>query len=380
MEIDNIFYESAKTAIIEFLKDEFKSEFPQKFKTRFLDFFYKIGSYEEEGEKLRPNLILTNNIKEVVKAVPESYMLTLFEDEDEILFNARMKSMLAFSKHDWIVFIEIKENGYSYGICKTLNSIKEKSFIQIALNSDVLKVKSQNDELALVLLEAFSSTLVTLKRLGDKRLNINLSLTTINNHTFEEVIKEFVNASFSKLRTTQRKLKEMKIMYENIFEAAFKNIQGAICVVVDKDYEDKGFLADGIWLKHPIEFSKLFFQSKSYNEAKLLSIAELFIDMLNYDGITIVDNLGRIRAYNVFVETNLNRVKSIVGGARKRAAYTIINSRRKHIVGVYFQSQDGEVFFERVKDYRKSDTKEVAKKVAKEPAKEPAKELAKPNN
>ena len=41
MEIDNIFYESAKTAITEFLKDEFKSEFPQKFKTRFLDFFIK---------------------------------------------------------------------------------------------------------------------------------------------------------------------------------------------------------------------------------------------------------------------------------------------------------------------------------------------------
>jgi hypothetical protein len=349
METTNIFYENAKQAISDFLKEEFRGEFPQKLKTRFLNFFYKISSYEEEGVKLKPTLILTNNIQEVTKAVPQSYTLTLFDDEDETLFNARMKSMLAFSKHDWIVFVDIKDEKFTYGICKTLNSIKEKSFVQIALNSDVLKVKREKDELSLVLLEAFSASVITLKSIGGKRLNINLSLTTINSQSFEEVIKEFVNASFSKLRTTQRKLKEMKIMYENIFESAFKNIHGAICIVIDKDYEDKGFLADGIWLEKPIEFSKLFLQSKSYNEAKLLSIAELFIDMLNYDGITVVDNLGRIRAYNVFVETNLNRVKNIIGGARKRAAYTVINSRRKKIIGAYFQSQDGEVFFERVK-------------------------------
>ena len=47
--------------------------------------------------------------------------------------------------------------------------------------------------------------------------------------------------------------------------------------------------------------------------------------------ITVVDNLGRVRAYNVFVETNRKSTKSVVGGARKRAAYTIINSRRKKI-------------------------------------------------
>ena len=349
MEVHNIFYDSAKTAINDFLKEEFNGEFHSKFKTRFLDFFYKIGNYEEEGVKLKPNIIITNNIKEVIKAVPNSYVLTLFEDDDETLFNARMKSMLAFSKHDWISFVNIKDEKFTYGVCKTLNSIKEKGFTQIAMNSDILRVKSQNNELSLVLLEAFSPTLIMLKSLSGKRLNVNLSLTTISSHSFEEVIKEFVNASFSKLRTTPRKLKEIKILYENIFEAAFKNIHGAICVVVDKDYEDKGFLADGIWLKEPIEFSKLFLQSKSYNETKLLAIAELFIDMLNYDGITVVDNAGRIRAYNVFVETNLNRVKTIVGGARKRAAYTIINSRRKHIIGAYFQSQDGEVLFERVK-------------------------------
>jgi len=67
--------------------------------------------------------------------------------------------------------------------------------------------------------------------------------------------------------------------------------------------------------------------------------------MLNKDGITVIDNTGQILAYNVFVEINTKLAGNIIGGARKRAAYTVINSRKPNIVGVYFQSFDGEMFF-----------------------------------
>lgn len=112
---------------------------------------------------------------------------------------------------------------------------------------------------------------------------------------------------------------------------------------------DTGIFSDGIWLREPIDFSKSYLQAKVYSEAQLSTIAGLFIDMLNYDGITIIDNAGRILAYNVFVETTASVSKKILGGARKRAAYTILNSKKKKIIGVYFQSQEGEVFYEEVK-------------------------------
>ena len=118
---------------------------------------------------------------------------------------------------------------------------------------------------------------------------------------------------------------------------------------MDKDYVDKGLFEDGIWLKEPINFSKLFTQSKSYNEAKLQAYADLFLHMLSFDGITVVDNLGRIRAYNVFVEPNSKKVGLIVGGARKRAAFHILSTKQKDIVGVYFQSHEGEVFYQEMK-------------------------------
>ena len=133
-------------------------------------------------------------------------------------------------------------------------------------------------------------------------------------------------------------------------------------MVVDKDYVDTGLFEDGIWLKEPISYSKLFAQSKSYNEQKLRVYSDLFIRMLNFDGITILDNKGRIRAYNVFVETNSKKLGYIVGGARKRAAYQILNSKKKGIIGVFFLSHEGEAFYRELKQ-NKPEQKQLKIKV-----------------
>ena len=74
--------------------------------------------------------------------------------------------------------------------------------------------------------------------------------------------------------------------------------------------------------------------------------------MLSYDGITVVDNAGRILAYNVFVANEKGVAKNIVGGARRRAAYTLLNTNNKKIIGVYFQSQDGDAFYRNIKESR----------------------------
>lgn len=343
---DNVFYVSARDAVVDFIKIETEN-FPNKLQTNFLNFFSELGKYEEEGVKIRPNIIFTNSIDTIIKNIPDSHKITMFTDVNEVQFNLRMKSLIPFCKRDWTIYVCVKENEITYGIVKTLNSIKEKSLNKIMFESDLLK--DRKDKFYLFSVETVSTYLMTLRGLKGKVLNVNFSLDLERTNNWNLEIKEFVNSSFSKLRTTEKKLNQIKTMYENVFDSVFKDVHGALCVVVDKDYVDNGFFSDGIWLKEPISFSKLFLQSKSYSEPKLLAFCDLFIGMLNYDGITVVDNTGTIRAYNVFVETNTNRLQNITGGARKRAAYTVINSRRKRIIGVYFQSHDGEAFYKYVK-------------------------------
>lgn len=343
---DNLYFTEAKETVLRFITKEYAT-MPEKLVSMLLNNFYKFTSYEEESKQIKPRIFFTSNIDMINKNIPNCFKLQLFSDEDEQFFNSRLKSLLVFCLNDWTVYIEHKDNKYNYGICKVFNSIKEKSLSALIFENEILL---NTEKFNLIYLDTLSSYAIGLRGIKGGNIIINFSINDTNFLNRENVIKRFVNASFSKLKTTKNKLNEIKILYENILKRAINDIHGAICVVVDKDFKDpKGYFADGVWLNEPIEFSKTFLMTRSYSEAKLTNIAELFIAMLNYDGITIVDNIGRIRAYNVFIKSDRLTKKNVTGGARKRAAYAIINSGMKKIVGVYFHSQDGEIFYEEVK-------------------------------
>ncbi len=344
--LENIFYQSASDNLINFINMEWEN-FPQGLLNQYINFFNKLTNYEEEGTCIKPNILITNDIESIDRAIPNSYTLEMFHDENEGMFISRMKALAPFCVHDWNIYINVEENGkLVYGIYRCINSIKDKNFNTILFEKRSLKEKA--DKIHAFLTSAYTNSCIIVKGLKENELRINFGLCTKKVLNYKEEINEFVDASFSKLRTTKKKLEEIKTLYGNIFENVFKNVHGTICVVIDKNYEDDGFLKDGIWLKEPICFNKLFTQSKSASEAKLIGMSNLFLDMLNYDGITVVDNMGRIRAYNVFVKSDTTTV-NIYGGARKRAVFSIINAKKKKIIGVYFKSQEGEVFYQRVR-------------------------------
>ena len=343
---DLIFFDNANKSVADFFEKEFEN-FPALMMSHFLNRFNDIMNYSEEGQSIKPKIVFTDNIEAIIRSIPKSYALTLFEDTEPIMFNSRLKSILAISKHDWCLFIDIKENKISYGLIMSFGSIKDKSFLQHLEENTTLKDRPV--KMHCIVARPLSIYSMKIHSITGNDLIVNLSLDKSKNNSFTKEMQEFVDATFSKLRTTQLKLQDMKNMYHNIFSQVMNDVKGSICVIVDKDYKDNGLFEDGIWLKEPISFSKLFTQSKSYSETKLQAFADLFKNMLNFDGITIIDNLGRLRAYNVFVEPNTKKVGYIVGGARKRAAYYILSTKRKDIVGVYFQSHEGEVFFQELK-------------------------------
>ncbi len=356
-----IFYDNAKENITNFFEKEFE-KFPPLLMSHFLNRFNELLNYTEEGNLIQPKIIFTNNIDSVCRSIPKSNALTIFEDTDATKFNSHLKSILPIIKNDWCLFIDIKENKISYGILMAFTSIKDRNLLR-SLQENT-SIKDKPDKVYCIVARPLNFYSMSLHSVSGNDLIINFSLDKSKSNIFHHEISEFVDATFSKLRTTQRKLQDMKNMYLNIFTNVLSRVNGSICVIVDKDYKDNGLFEDGIWLKEPISFSKLFTQSKSYNEEKLQAYADLFMNMLNFDGITIIDNLGRLRAYNVFVEPNSKKVGYIVGGARKRAAYYILTTRKRDVVGVYFQSHEGEVFFQLVpKREVKTPNKKVEKKI-----------------
>ena len=347
----NIFFEEAKESVTNLFDLEFPSMSDSDVE-KFINKFYHLSTYEEESVKIKPEIYITNNINVLAKTIPNCYKITIFHDADTRNFNLRLKAIMCFCKNDWQLYISIAENNVEYGIVKVLSSIKDKSLFQLTFNE--YKTTLQN-KISLINVNVVNGGMLVLNGINDNKVTISFNLNNISEFNWDAMIAKFIEAITTKINTkSARKLQDIRNLYNNVFQKLFKGLHGTICLVVDKDFVDtKGFLSDGIWLKEPVEFSKLFLQSKNFSEFRLTSYADLLTTMLNYDGITIIDNAGRVRAYNVFVESNQKASEKIVGGARKRAAYTLLKYKEPKFVGVYFQSQDGANFFEESQYYKK---------------------------
>ena len=333
---------------------------------RFINYFYHLSNYEEEGVKIRPNLYITSNINGIVKIIPNCYKISMYKDVDGSNFKQRIKALMCFCRNNWQIYISYSSDSeVEYGLVKVLNSIKDKSLNTLIFND---KREALEAKLNLISIDVVSGGLIILRGVKGNKTSICFNLSGSVEYEWEANIIKFVNACVQKIPTrSMKKQQDIKNIYYNIFYSMFKGLHGTICLVVDKEFADKkGFLKDGTWLKEPIELGKLFLQSKNFKEFKLSSYVDLIVTMLNYDGITVVDNAGRILAYNVFIESNVKDTEKIVGGARRRAAYSLLKYKNNKVVGVYFQSQDGDNFYKDSEYYKKrrigaSDTQHEAK-------------------
>lgn len=351
-----IFFDDARKNVLEFFSVEFPSMQLSEVEY-FISMFYKLVNYEEESQKIRPNIIITSNINSVVRNVPTTKKIVFYEDPDVLNFKARIKALMCFCRSDWSIYINFGGEGIvEYGIIKKLTSIKEKSLIDEIKKGPILENISKKCNL--IILNVFGGGICELIGAKGNKCSVCFNLNSHTEYNWDIQIEEFVEACVSKIKTTQKKLTDIKFLLANIFHRVLRDSHGTICIVVDKEYKDSsGFLADGTWLKEPIEFGKMFLRSSKFDENVLRSYADVLTTMLDFDGITVMDNAGRIRAYNVFIEANNDKSKNIIGGARRRAAYSVLHNKSKKIIGVYFQSQDGDNFYKEKSDLRKKKKK-----------------------
>lgn len=346
-----IFFEDARKKVLEMFSYEFPT-LPIQHIDLFLGMFYQLANYEEEGQKIKPTILITNNINNVVKNVNKAKKIIFYEDSDTLNFRARIKALMCFCKRDWNIYVNFGENVIEYGIIKTLTSLKDKSLLQALHDQSIMDNISK--KASLVLINVFGGGVCRLIGAKGNNFSVCFNLNSSYEYNWDNEITEFVDACVSKIKTTKRKLQDIKNLLDNIFHSVLKGLHGTICMVVDKEFKDKaGVFQDGTWLKEPIEFIKLFMRSATFDENILRSYADVLKTMLDFDGITIIDNSGKIRAYNVFIESTPNIENMIVGGARRRAAYSILHNKNKKIVGVYFQSQDGDNFYKEKSDLKK---------------------------
>ena len=91
-----IFFEDARKNVLELFSIEFPTLRVADIDL-FISNFYKWVNYEEEGQKIRPTIIITSNVNAIVKAVPGSKKIIFYEDADTANFKAHIKALMVFS-------------------------------------------------------------------------------------------------------------------------------------------------------------------------------------------------------------------------------------------------------------------------------------------
>lgn len=348
----NIFFNNLNSKIIELFNDE-NLKLPRGFKSNLLKFLPKAFLYEEEGKRIKPKIILGKNFNEAKGHLPLNYHLVtskgMLSGND---FEKHLKPLLPFCSEGWIITVDIGNKSIEYGIIIMLSGIRGFSISDI-LFDQVDDLDSINYNLIeIVVINGFE---IIIKGIQDM---IVVNRNFISTFEYENISSHFEN--MTKDVSSGICDPNERIKFEPIFTYLMKNIaeknHGTICVIVKNNYKKKNLtriFGDGIWVKNPVDLLQVGLDYERNSSGKKTvelfnSIAILFSEMLNIDGVTIIDNSGKIIAFNVFVKAE-NAPKNVgSGGARKRAAQAILNSKIEDIKGLYFQSQDGNTFYKRM--------------------------------
>lgn len=322
-------------------------EISEAFFNKLLRFLSSACSYEEEEVKIKPNLFITKNLQK--HNMTNAFILPVAKETcDGEKCEKRLKSLMPFCNLGWGVYIEVAADHLEYGLIRLFSGPRGGSIIKVF--SDF----SDPSESSMVEIAVISNCEILINGMNNNKLCIDFRLfQDEKENTVDEMYLAVAEDIASGIKDEGQHQKAVDLLIK-LCRLTRQKVHGAILLVVKESFQfPNEYLTDGIWLNEPIDLIEtgiiaLSGSSDIYTSEKYYGLSGLFMEMMNVDGITIIDNMGRIRGYNVFIDQSSVKGVSVSGGARKRAKVALLNSNDPSIIGVYFQSQDGQVSYERM--------------------------------
>lgn len=132
-------------------------------------------------------------------------------------------------------------------------------------------------------------------------------------------------------------------LWAGIFRRVKKEVHGTICLIVSPEWSwelDHENFSRGDVLLHPVSIA---YGDGTDSTRKLDDGIRMLLSMMDFDGMTIIDTQGNVRAYHCFVKIDQNDTTS--GGSRHIAFNTLKKKNNDLYKAIYFQSQEGQVEF-----------------------------------
>jgi len=332
--------EDILSAIGEFLYDEGFARC-QKTKEGILELINMISDYYEEGVHLFPEVIISNDIDELFKTIPNRELIIHESELSVDEFKNAVKLCAPLATDSWTIFIEVNNNKIRFGLASAEMSETSPSLYQQTVGDMGVELSG----VTVAYIKNISQKTVELVGLKRKSI-VSLTLHNVEQLLSDEVKKlsirigKSIDEAFATLISSY---------FEKLINEAIKIGHGNLIGVVNNDVESirklKTELNDGIYLKEPIDLAQLVMiaetEKRNDTSIALKSFTKVIVSMLNHDGITLFTNDGKIFGYHMFIKNYITDESNFVGGARTRAFESMKNSNLFNCC--FYKSQDGNI-------------------------------------
>lgn len=302
-----------------------------------LDIINKLSDYHEEGQALYPEVLVVSNLEYFNTFVNRRVKLvekSLYASD----FSQCVKICAPLAVDGWNIYIAIlSDNKIEYGLLTSEMTALSLDLYEQTMNMGVPEVNA-------IYLRNAGNKVVEVRTVQTK-LVVSLNL----NKETESLDQTVENLAQSILPSGIMNHIEKRNYLKKVIRKALNEGHGNLIAVAESKPEIiEAVLSNfhgGITLEHPIDLSQLasdcLSQRTEESSLALSSFASLLQSMLNFDGITLFGNDGRIIGYHYIVNNAKVAEENIEGGARTRAFSALCSI--DGIIACFMKSQDGRI-------------------------------------
>lgn len=304
-----------------------------------IDIINKVSDYHEEGQALYPGVLVVKNIAYFNTFL--NHRIKLVEkDLKRADFSQCIKMCAPLAVGGWNIYVALLEEGkIEYGLLTSEMATLSLDLYEQTMNVGVPEVNA-------IYIRNVGNKEVEVRTVQTKIL-ISLNLNGVGyslDQTVDELVQIILDNDIEK--------NPEKINYLNkIIRQALNEGHGNL-IAVSEPGQDAinsvlGNFHGGITFETPINLSELADECMLFHteeaSLKLRSYAGLLQSMLNFDGITLFSNDGKIIGYHYIVNNDKVAEENIEGGARTRAFSALCGI--EGLRACFMKSQDGKIKF-----------------------------------